>query len=57
MKGYTLDELLDEQYGPRGTRRREKFEVSTRILGWRLGLMFKDIIDVKKTIKWKSTTT
>lgn len=36
----TLDQLLDEQYGPKGSEKRDKFEADS--LAFRLGVMLKE---------------
>lgn len=56
--GTTLDEMLDQEYGPRGTRRRERFEVKARILQGATLMKYKAnknaLTNIVKMLKWKT---
>lgn len=50
-KGITLDELLDQEYGKKGTRTRAFADIKMAIIGFNMGLDTGNFLSICKMMK------
>lgn len=51
VRGYTLEELLTEEYGPLGSTRRNRFEIRVQLTREEVLKTLKKIMKMKQTYK------